>query len=59
MQSVAINWYEANIKTPELAKRVALNFASEYILSCVPRLVAVTYNKENNETISTIERKGT
>ena len=23
------------------------------------RLVAVTYNKENNETISTIERKGT
>ena len=38
-------------------------FYSKYNISqfnlYLARLVAVTYNKENNETISTIERKGT
>ena len=30
MQSVAINWYEANIKTPEEAKAYSKNFRKEY-----------------------------
>lgn len=30
MQSVAINWYEANVKTPEEAKSYSNNFRKEY-----------------------------